>query len=116
EELRKEAIRLQTQIMPNNAVGQITAALENGTLGEKQSALGTLANLKDPAADQVLVTWIDKLIAGQAPKELQLDIYEAAAKRQSAALKGKVAQYESTLSKSDPLAPFRLAMAGGNPD
>jgi quinoprotein glucose dehydrogenase len=114
EELRKEALRLHTQIKPNNAIGQITAALENGTIGEKQSALGTLANVPDSAGDELIAAWMDKLIAGKAPKELALDIYEAAAKRKAPAVKAKMEQYESSLSKSDPLAPFRLSLAGGN--
>lgn len=114
EALRKEALRLHTQTKPNSAVGQLTAALENGTIGEKQSALGTLANLQDPGAEPLILSWLDKLISGSAPKELQLDIFEAASKSKSLAIKARLEQYQASLPKDDPLAPFRIALTGGN--
>ncbi len=114
ESLRKEALKFQSQLKPSNALEQIAATLQNGTIGEKQSALGTLAAMQDKAADQIIGAWMDKLLEGKVEKELQLDVIEAASKRDSSSLKAKLQSYEASVSKGDELAPYRIALFGGN--
>ncbi len=54
---------------------------------------------------------MDKLIAGEAPPGIQLDIYEAAKK---ADLKDRLAKYKASLPAGDELAPYRISLAGGD--
>ena len=114
ETVRREATRLQARIRPADALGPLAATLESGTVGEKQSALASLGSLQDPGADPILAQWLDRLIAGQVPPELQLDLIEAAAKRTSDPVKEKLTRYAASKPKNDPLAEFRETLFGGD--
>ena len=48
------------------------------------------------------------------PGEIQLDVLDAAKKRDAAELKDKLAKYEAALPVSDDLAKYRTALLGGN--
>ncbi len=115
EQLRNEAVALQAKIKPSDATGALTSALENGTVGEKQNALKTLGTLKDETADKIISDWLDKLTANQVAAELQLELLEAAAQRESAEVKTKLEKYETSRGKED-ISAFRECLAGGNAD
>lgn len=114
ELLRKEAGQLLAKLKPADAISQVVTALEKGTMGEKQSALNTLASLDQPIADQVIASWLDLLQAGQVPTELQLDLLEAAAKRSGSVVKAKLQQYEAGRAQAGPLAGYRESLLGGD--
>lgn len=114
EQMRKESLKFSSFLKPAGALAQIDQALSNGTTGEKQSALGTLGNMKTPEAQKLLLAWMDRLLKGEAPKEIQLDVIEAASKQDSPELKAKVQAYEAQISRDDELAPYRVALTGGN--
>ncbi len=115
EPLRKEATRLQAMLKPGNATAPLVAALEKGTVGEKQNALVTLGDLKGAATDEVLAQQLDLLLAGKLAPALQLDLIEAAAKRTATAVEERLAKFEASLDvKKDPLANHRVALVGGN--
>jgi quinoprotein glucose dehydrogenase len=116
EELRKAATELQALATRSDAAEKLAATLQNGTTGEKQAAFAALGALKTPAADNVLEKWLDRLIAGQVPKELQLDLLEAAGKHSSPAIKQKVAKYEASKPKEDVLVSYEECLFGGNPE
>jgi quinoprotein glucose dehydrogenase len=48
------------------------------------------------------------------PVEIQLDLLQAAGRHSAAEVKEKLARYEASRSKSDPLGRYREALAGGN--
>jgi quinoprotein glucose dehydrogenase len=116
ENVRKEALRFQSQLKPSGALAQIERALETGATGEKQSALATLATMQGRESDALLLTWLDQLIAGNVPANLQLDLLEAASKRDVPEIAAKLKAFEAKLAKEDELAPFRVALQGGNAD
>ena len=72
------------------------------------------ARSKPAQADAMLGKWFDKLLAGQAPRELQLDLLEAAAQRGSPALKDELARYESSRPKKESIDPYRETLYGGD--
>jgi quinoprotein glucose dehydrogenase len=112
--VRAEGRRVLARLQPAEAIPSLRQALEKeGTL-ERQSALAVLGEMKDAAADGVLAEWLDKLLAGKVLAEIQLDLLEAAARRDSPAVKEKLAKFEASRSKSDHLANYREALAGGN--
>jgi quinoprotein glucose dehydrogenase len=45
---------------------------------------------------------------------VQLDVLDAARRANTDELNGKLKQYEAALPANDPLAPFRVALAGGD--
>jgi quinoprotein glucose dehydrogenase len=113
EDLRKIAIRLAGRVTKSNPVERVAATLQSGTIGEKQNALETLASLPGVPADEVIGQWLDRLQSGSVPKELRLDVLEAAEKRSSGSIKEKLAKYEASWSKDDPLVSYEPALFGG---
>ncbi|MFL5243707.1 MAG: HEAT repeat domain-containing protein, partial [Gemmataceae bacterium] len=112
--LHNEARRILKKIDPARARVSLEKALEHGPIVEKQVALALLADIKGPEVDADYSKWLEKLSAHQAPPELHLDLLMAAAKRTSPAVQRKLKEYEASRSKSDPLADYREALAGGN--
>jgi quinoprotein glucose dehydrogenase len=107
---------LQGRIKGPASLDALVATLENGTLGEKQVALKALGAWPDSAANTLLGHWLDELLAAKVPKELQLDLLEAAAKRSAPSLKEKLTAYEASKPRGDPMSEFRETLAGGQSD
>ena len=114
EGLRKEGNRLAAQSTTGDATVQITAILAKGSLSEKQSAITSLGTVAGASADKLLAQQLDALIAGTLPKELALEIVEAAATRPSPEVKARLEKYQSTKPPADKIAPYREALYGGN--
>lgn len=112
EEMRKQAVAVQAKANPG-ATAPILAVLENGTVGEKQNAFTALGDLPGDGIDKAIGEWMDKLIAGEVPDELKLDLLQAAEKRSSAEIKKKVEKFDAMRWKDD-LGPFRECLVGGN--
>src|SRR3989441_4380285 len=102
EELRRAATQLQAKVKSSNAAARLAVTLANGTLGDKQAALAALGALPDPAADELLGRWLDRLQAGGGAEELQLDFLAAAAKRSAAAGEQKMSGYEAVTPEDEP--------------
>ncbi len=114
ELIRKEGNRLAMQLNPDSAISQIRSVLQNGSAQEKQGAITSLASIPGADADKVLSELLDQLLVGQLPRETELELVEAVAKRTSGELKEKVKQYES--KNSNVLAGFGQTLFGGNAD
>ena len=114
EELRRAATSLQGKVRTSNAATKLAATLGNSSVGEKQAALAALGALQDPAADDVLSGWLTRLLAGDVPKEIQLDLLDAASKRNAPEVKEKLEKYQASKPKDDPLAEYRETLYGGN--
>jgi quinoprotein glucose dehydrogenase len=111
--LRKEGNTVQAAFRPEAAIDSLVTALKNATTIEKQGALVSLSKLAAPKVNEILSAELDKLNAGTLPKELQLDLLEAAARRSNATINAKVATFEAA-RKKDSLGNFREALYGGN--
>ncbi len=112
--VRTEAQNWLGTLKPEAAVAALTGVLEKGTVGEQQNALAVLAKMKSEPADNVILAWMDKMIAGKAPLGLHLDLLEAARDRNTPRLKLKLAAFEAAMKKEDPLANKRHMLEGGN--
>lgn len=112
---QSEMVRIAVLRLPGGAdTTTLLATLGKGSMAEKQAALASLATTTDPAADDALMQQLDRLLAGQAEKELQLDILEAAAKRNAPAVKERGQRFEKSRDAKDALAPWRETLFGGN--
>lgn len=114
EPVRLAASRLAAALDPSDAVGRLTAVLDGGSTTEKQAALATLGGIGSPAADAVLVDWLDRLVRREVPAELALDVVQAAGRREAAEVKSRLAAYQASKPAGDPLSPYREALAGGD--
>jgi quinoprotein glucose dehydrogenase len=111
EPLRLAAIRAMPSL--KNGLTLLSKVLESGVSREQQTALAAVGTLKGNDPDALLLAAFDRLSSKAIPAEAQLDLLDAAEGR-----KGKVAEalrrYEASLPKDDPLAPYRVALLGGD--
>ena len=114
EAARVEAVRILVKADPAAARTAIDSLLEKGKPRERQGVFAVLAESPDPATDKVLAAWLDRLIAGKVPAEIQLDLIEAAGRRPSPEVKERLDRYEASRPKDDPLAAYRETLAGGD--
>lgn len=102
---------------PPRAVAEEAAVLENGRLSARRKALARLAVHPDAEADKLLLAQLDRQRAGELPPAIWLDLFEAAAKRNSPALAARLAEREQAFAKSkDALSRFRECLEGGDAD
>ena len=113
-QVRSEGLQALAVADPAAAVKAIAEVLGKGSTAEKQGALTALTQIQNGEAIALLAAQLDKLIAHQLPAEIQLDVIDAAIAHDNGELKNKLAQYEASLPAADPLAKWRVALAGGN--
>jgi quinoprotein glucose dehydrogenase len=114
--VRHEARRiLLARAAPEDAVKALANLIDKApSTFERQGALSVLAGMNAPQADEVLGQWLDRVLANQVPPELELDILEAARKRVAPPMKQKLAKYESSLPRDNPVAAHHEALVGGD--
>jgi quinoprotein glucose dehydrogenase len=112
--IRADGRRILAKLRPAEAIAPLTAALTNGETIERQSALATLATMKNSQADALLSQWLDKLLAGRVPPDMQLDLLEAAAARRIAPLHDRLGRYDASRPHKESIDPFRESLVGGD--
>ena len=114
-ELRGAALPIIAGLSPDVAAPVIKNLVVNGSIAEQRTALEALAVLKHPEADAFMIAQLDRLAVGQVNASVQLELIEAATARATPAVQAALAKREELLAKNpDPLAPFRLALRGGD--
>ncbi len=114
-ELRLTALPISSRLAPAAAIANLTRLLAIGAPKEQQAAFRALGAAKDQAVDDILVAQLGRLAAGQIVPAAQLDLLEAAALHPDPRIKQALADRDAALAKDpDPLAPFRVALEGGN--
>ncbi|QDT14769.1 PVC-type heme-binding CxxCH protein [Alienimonas californiensis] len=98
---------------PASAVGLLSEALEEGATLERQRAVSALAGLESGEADAVIETWLKRLMAGEAPPEITLELLEAASTRKDGAFGEYLAMYEDKRGP-DKLAQWSETLTGGD--
>ena len=114
ETVRKEASRLSAAGGGADAIARLGTTLQTGTIGERQSALQSLATVKGKEADDAIRKALTQLLEGKLAKELHLDLLEAAAKRTSPSIKERLVQFEAKRDAKDSLAKWRECLTGGD--
>jgi quinoprotein glucose dehydrogenase len=112
--LRSQGLQALAGADPAAVVTAIAEIVNTGKPVEKQGALSALAQVKSPAAAALISNLLDRLLAGGAAPEIQLEILDAARRANTPELNQKLKAYEASLPATDPLAPYRVALAGGN--
>jgi quinoprotein glucose dehydrogenase len=112
--VRTEGLRLLSGLEPEEAMPILDAVLQRGTTPERQGALATLGGMESEQADRVLSDYLDRLLAGEVPGEVRLDLIEAAARRSAAEVRERLARYEAARPEGDPLAPYLDTLEGGD--
>jgi quinoprotein glucose dehydrogenase len=113
-EVRVVGRRVLARLQPEAALTELSTALESGELIERQAALALLGDIKGSGSAALLVRWLEKALAGSVPIEMQLDLLDAASKRPLPQVQERVKRLKAAETGEDPLAAYRLAVAGGN--
>lgn len=88
--------------------------IKNGTPGEQQEALLSLANVKAPEAETVFHEQLVLLLKGKVAPQVQLELITAAEQLGSPALTELLAKYEASKDNNNPLDMYREAIYGGD--
>lgn len=112
--VRAEARRILAGLDPEQAVPALAAALERGETTDRQSACRTLASIDHPAATRLLAEWLERLAAGKAAGEIELDLLEAAGSRGGDELSRRLATLEAARSAGDLVERHHELLAGGD--
>jgi quinoprotein glucose dehydrogenase len=126
-ELRTVARLLLAKRDPAAAVTSVRQSTSdaNSTIAELQSGAKLLSELGRPDADMLIASALQDLInhSNSSPptwrhlREIELDIVDAASRRNSGQIAALLAQYQKHVKQaadSDPLASFRSTLLGGN--
>ena len=103
--IRKFASSLQVKLESTDPTAAVLRMLELGSLVEKQSALEVLGALEGRAIDPALIMWLDRVASGKAPRELHLEILEAAAKRADPFIQAQLQRFHQSRPR-DSIAAF----------
>ena len=114
-ELRLAALAAAAQLSPDTAEPLLANLVARGSVPEQKAAYRTLGTLKHPAVAELLAGQLKKLDAGEIAPGVQLELIDAAGERSEPLVKKLLADREARLASSgDPLAPFQVALAGGD--
>jgi quinoprotein glucose dehydrogenase len=106
--------RLLAKQDPSAALKLFKRSFLNGSLIEQQSAFAALPEMKSPEADELLVQQLKRLNEGKLDKEVQLDLLEAAQKRNVPNVKSELTTFEEHRPKDNPLAQYLETLHGGD--
>ena len=106
--------KIMIQRDPQVVMKVLQASIESGERVERQSALSALGKLPLPVADALLASFLDQLLAGQWPADVELELLTAAQRRDSEPVRTRLAKFNADRNKEDPLSAFRESLAGGD--
>ncbi|MFZ9747626.1 MAG: DUF7133 domain-containing protein, partial [Opitutaceae bacterium] len=113
--LRLAALPLATRLAPETAVPVLTALVERGTPAEQKAAFRSLGFSRQEAADDLIAAQLRALATGKVAPEAELELLNAAERRNGPAVKDLLAARTARLAADpDPLAAFHASLAGGD--
>ncbi len=110
-QLRAEARDIAANLAPKQAQPLLLKVLNDNKASavERQRAIATLAKLKDTEIE----VWANKLVAGQVPDELRVDVWDVLKTSPNTKWQELGKKYEDNLGR-DPIKRFAIARTGGD--
>jgi quinoprotein glucose dehydrogenase len=112
--LQAQAIKIEAETNPTAALPRLKSVLNVNNLETRRAAIGALAALPLPQADDIIASLMQDLLDGRTSPRLQLDVLDAASKRSSPGVADLLRKFEERRPKDDPLAAFTECLEGGN--
>jgi putative heme-binding domain-containing protein len=103
------------QSQPADFISLLEQREQRLTLREKQAAL-RLAARAGPDGERFINGKMESLLGGKLAPDLVLDTLEASRASRSSSILARRGEYEKALDPRDPLAKYRPALAGGDPE
>ena len=116
DELLLASLRVLAAHKPNESVETLIEATESRDLRVRQIAWDLLAPIDNAAVQQAIDRNLEKYLKGDLPKDVSLNVIEAAKDRMSSQQQYQVNAYQQQLNEEDPLGPWLLALEGGEID
>lgn len=113
EKLRSAALELLARLDPQAAVPLLQEVLNDGSTNEKQNALATLGQIDSDNARSLLQQWLTRLLEGNVPPAVQLELLTAARKQSDDNIRSLLAEYKDRLA-SDPIGSHLASLEGGD--
>lgn len=116
--VRMAAVRLIRGLDLDDAANAelLSAAVESGSLEERQSAIAALGSLDSDETRAVLERLVERFEAGDLPQEIHLDVAEAVAVTGSDELNERIAAVQQARPTDGAVAAYSEALYGGNPN
>jgi len=112
--LRVAATAHLGKLKPDEAATQLATIFPTAAAAEKRQILTALGGLKGAEADRVLLAMLAEARAGKIPADAQLELIEAAGKRNSSEVKASLDAWVQLQSENDKLGRYSFALAGGD--
>ena len=116
--VRRAALEMipDLELPEKDVVSLLASVLKSGTIDEQQQALRSLGQVDHMAATDLLRTYMDRLIAGDLPPALELEVLQAAKQSSEEALTERLNRYQSNKPADDSVSVYRAALYGGSAD
>jgi putative heme-binding domain-containing protein len=109
-------MQVVAQRKPESALPMIKRYVSGGSEAEQRAAFEALGRLQGPQASASLVGALDQLAAGKVQPGAQAELLDAVSSNTAPAVKARWEKQQATWAGGkDELAPYRFALAGGNP-
>jgi quinoprotein glucose dehydrogenase len=115
--LRLAALPIAARISPATAAPVLSNLVSQGSAQEQKAAFRSLSYLRHPIADKLILQQLNDLADDKVNPAVQLELINAATvrARSNSQIKALLAKRDDAHAASeDPLAPFRVALAGGD--
>ncbi len=116
-DLRIEAVNQLVASDADRAIPLLARAIESESILERQNAWDALAKLKSDAAKELIAKGVDSYLSNTLPKEVRLNVFEAAKKVRTEDTRKKMEAYiekQEPLKTSDPVAFYADSELGGD--
>ncbi len=114
--LRLSALQILAHRAPDKALPLIRRFAATGTEPEQQAAYEAMTQLQPAQAAPLLVGALDQLAAGKVAPGAQVELLDAVEKSTAPAVKARWEKQQAAWKAGgDALAPYRSALAGGDP-
>lgn len=113
--LRLAALPISARLSPEAAAPVLAKLIEKGSADEQRAAFRALGFSRHASAAPLFMQQLTLLEQGKIAPAVQLDLLNAATRRNEPAIKAAIAKREAAIAAStDPLAPYRTTLEGGN--
>ena len=116
-DVRRAALGILPSLPLSDAakVENLASVIRNGAASDQQAGLEVLGTLKSSAAETLLGSFFDELVAGKLAPAVQLDVVDAMQATGSPTLQARLEAYQKTKGAPNLVLAFRSALLeGGN--
>jgi quinoprotein glucose dehydrogenase len=113
-ELLHAALSVLAKYDAASSLGKFIEATQSRSMEVRQLAWDILAGSDAPEALAAIIGGVQAYLSGELPSDVQLNVLDAAKGKLDDKLQQAVIEHDRALAAGDPLAPWLVALDGGN--